>query len=162
MIFQYNFVVGYVELILPSGNKSTSISIQSLEGGDWHSKWSGLIECIDPDDGSVHGGMYIYAYDMPPEADRIFSLNKEQVKIDVSVQPVEKFFKVHVSMQDLKSLDSIFLNFMTTINSVGKYSDIVKSTNSTWLFIRTVGFIFHCRMDMQDSTVFHSSYSALQ
>ena len=154
--------MGYIELNLSNHGKAKAIFIKSLEEGDWHVKWSGLIECVDPLSGDVHGGMYVYSNDVPTEADRIFSLAKEQIKVDIVVQGLEQFFKVHISMQDLKTKEKVFINFMTSAKSVQKYTDIVKATHITWLFIRTGASIFHSRISMEDSVIQYSSFSVLQ
>jgi hypothetical protein len=154
--------MGYVQFNLPDAYNFKVIPIKSLEEGDWHVKWSGLIECIDPTTQQVHGGMYVYSNEVPIEAEHIFSLKKEQIKVDIVVQPYEQFFKVQISMKDLKGKGCVYISFITTAKSVQKYTDIVKATHTTWLFIRTGTSIFHSRIRMEDSVIQYSTFSALQ
>jgi hypothetical protein len=152
----------YIEFNISSNNILKAIPIRSIESGDWSVKWSGLIECVDTDDRSVHGGMYIYTSELIQDAERILALNKEQLKIDIKIQAVQDFFKVQVYVQDLKTLDSVFFGFLTTKRSIDKFTKIVRDTNTTWVFIRTGSSIFHSRIDMHDSEIYHLSYSSLQ
>jgi hypothetical protein len=153
--------MGFVELKMPIGSVMREVSIQSLEPAEWHRKWSGLIECTEGDS-EVHGGIYVYIPDVTLNQDDIFNLPIEQLKVDIVVQGVSEFFKVHMSVSDLKTNKVVSTNFITTAKSIMKYSGFVQSTKSTWIFIRTDAYMFHGKVDIDGSHLYQTYVSKLQ
>ena len=154
--------MSYTEFNIHIGLKTKSISIESMEPVDWNPKWSGLIRCVDENGEGPFSGLYMYIPVLPEEAPDVLSVAKEQMKIDVVAQSMGDHFKIHVTIQDLKSLRAIKAELMTTSNSMKKYSEMTSENNVTCIFIRTGSFIFHSTMRLKDLDILSSCFSKLQ